>query len=116
MPGRCVTEGLLRCAVPDGCTTAAPVETSAAADNKNRRLNAPGGVVKVAVAMMMILAGGIVVRPGRGVPRLFDPAASRGEAGASLRGLLRDVKLLPKIWIDICRRALPERRLGRAML
>jgi hypothetical protein len=35
-------------------------------------------VVKVAVAMMIILDRDIVVRPGRGVPRLFDPAASRG--------------------------------------
>jgi hypothetical protein len=42
-------------AVPNGCTAAAQVETGAAADNKNRRGNAPGGVVKVAAAMMLIL-------------------------------------------------------------
>jgi hypothetical protein len=53
-------------------------------------------VVKVAAAMMVILEADIVVRPGRGVPRLFDPAASRGEAGASLIGVPWDVKLLPK--------------------
>ena len=80
----------------NGCTAAAPVETGAAADNKNRRGNAPGVVVKVTVAMMFILNGVIVVRPGRGVPRLFDPTASRDEAGASLKGLPLDVKLLPK--------------------
>jgi hypothetical protein len=88
-------------AMPNGCASAAPVETGAAADNKNRRGNAPGGVVKVAAAMMVIPSTDIVVRPGRGVPRLFDPAASRGEAGASLKGLPLDVKLLPKFWLTL---------------
>ena len=47
-----------RGAALDGCTAAAPVETGAAADNKNRRGNAPGVVVKVAVAMMLVLDQG----------------------------------------------------------
>jgi hypothetical protein len=78
MPERCVTGGRLLCAVPDGGTAAAPVETGAAADNKNRRGNTPDVVIEVAVAMMMILAGDIVVRPGRRVPKALRSGCLAG--------------------------------------
>jgi hypothetical protein len=77
----------------NGSSAAAPVETSAAADTKNRRENTPGGVLKVTLA---IDAGSLtepsVVRLGEGIPVPLLSRLAGCEGGTTLIGLPQDVK------------------------
>ena len=88
---------------PSGPAAAATVETIAAADDKIRRAETPGGVVKRAVAIDEFSLGRTsVVRSGGEVGSSpFDRFAGY-EAGATLKGVPRDVKYCAEIGDDGC--------------